>query len=142
VRAWRLALYAGTLLVLLLLGCSVILWSDPTLLLSDVNVVSRLVGTVALCSAAVTPLLLQRAWGDAPVWRVPAWQRVLAWAAVAVAAIAYPVTLLAEGGARFPKASECDQPGAQYVSSYPAALRLGGGKITQDGCGRLRVEPR
>lgn len=142
VRAWRLALYAGTLMVLLVVGCSVILWSDPNLQLSDVNVVSRLAGTVALSVVALTPLLLQRAWGPVRMWRVPAWHRGLAWGAVAAAAVAYPTTLLVEGGARFPKASDCNQPGARYADSYPAARRLGGGTIAQDGCGRLRVEPR
>ena len=140
VRDWRPAVYAGTLFVLLVLGCSVILWSDPNLQLSDVNVVSRLVGTVALSLVALTPLLLQRAWGPVRSWRVPAWHRALAWGAVATAAVAYPATLLVEGGARFPKASDCNQPGALYAKSYPVARRLGGGKITQDGCGRLRVE--
>jgi hypothetical protein len=142
VRAWRLAVYAGTLFVLLVLGCSVILWSDPNLQLDDVNVVSRLAGTVALSVVALTPLLLQRAWGSVRIWHAPAWHRALTWGAVAIAAVAYPLTLLAEGGAHFPKASDCNQRGAQYADSYPAALRLGGGKITQDGCGRLRVEPR
>ena len=143
VREWRLAAYALTLMGLLILGCGVILWSDPNLQLGDVNVVSRLVGTISLCVAAVTPLMLQRAWGSVHVWRVPAWHRVLAWGAVATAAVAYPVTLLAEGGARFPKTSDCNEPGALYADSYPAAERLAhGGKVTQDGCGRLRVEPR
>jgi hypothetical protein len=142
VRAWRLAVYAGMLFVLLILGCSLILWSDPNLQLSDVNVVSRLVGTVALSVVALTPLLLQRAWGEVRMWRVPGWHRALAWGAVVTAAVAYPATLLAEGGARFPKASDCSQPGALYADSYPEAQRLGGGKITQDECGRLRVEPR
>jgi hypothetical protein len=143
VREWRLAAYALTLMGLLILGCSVILWSDPNLQLSDVNVVSRLVGTIPLCVVAVTPLLLQRAWGSVHVWRVPAWHRALAWGAVATATVAYPVTLLAEGGVRFPKTSDCNEPGALYADSYPAAERLAhGGKITQDGCGRLRVEPR
>jgi hypothetical protein len=143
VREWRLAGYTATLFVLLVLGCSAILWSDPNLQLSDVNVVSRLVGTIPLCVVAVTPLLLQRAWGTVHMWRVPAWHRALAWGAVATAAVAYPVTLLTEGGARFPKASDCNQPGALYADSYPAAERIAnGGKITQDGCGRLRVEPR
>jgi hypothetical protein len=140
-REWRLAGYAATLSVLLVLGCSIILWSDPNLQLSDVNVVSRLVGTIPLCIVALTPLLLQRAWGTVRIWRVPAWHRALAWGAVTVAAVAYPVTLLAEGGARFPKASDCNQPGARYADSYPAAQRLGG-KMTQDGCGRVRLEPR
>jgi hypothetical protein len=142
VQAWRLVLYASALLVLFVAGCSAVLWSDPSLQLTDVNVVSRLVGTVALSVVALTPLLLQRAWGVPRVWNVPAWHRALAWGAVAAAAIAYPVTLLADGGARFPKVSDCVEPGGVYVDSYPAAQRIGGARITQDGCGRLRVETR
>jgi hypothetical protein len=149
VRAWRIAVYMASLLGFLITACTVILWSDPNLQLSDVNVVSRLVGTVALSAVAVTPLALQRAWGGAPrVWNVPVWHRATVWGAVAVALIAYPVTLLAEGGARFPKASDCFQRGSiGYADSYPSALRLREGvaddraqiRITQDGCGRLRV---
>jgi hypothetical protein len=142
VRAWRLALFAGVLMVLMIAGCSVILWSDPTLQLTDVNVVSRLDGTVALSAVVLTPLLLQRAWGAPRAWNVPGWHRTLAWAAVAAAAIAYPATLLAEGGARFPKPSDCNKPGARSADSYPEARALGGGKIMQDGCGRLRVQAR
>ena len=68
VRAWRLALYLAALIVACVLGCTVILWSDPNLQLTDVNVVSRLVGTVALTVVAITPLALQRAWdaGEGP----------------------------------------------------------------------------
>jgi hypothetical protein len=139
VRAWRTAAYLIALIVVLVAGCSVILWSDPTLQLSDVNVVSRLVGTIALSVVAVTPLALQRAWGGAPrAWNVPQWHRVAAWGAIVAATVAYPATLLAEGGARLPKASDCVRPGFVYADSYPAALELGT-KISQDGCGRLRV---
>src|SRR5207249_4833662 len=113
VRAWRLALYLGASIVAAMLGCTVILWSDPNLQLTDVNVVSRLVGTVVLIVVAVTPLALQRAWdgGERRVSvAVPtrAGRRVaLAWAFVAAGTIAYPTTLLAEGGARFPSDADC-----------------------------------
>ena len=164
VRAWRLALYLASLIVACVLGCTVILWSDPNLQLTDVNVVSRLVGTVALTVVAITPLALQRAWdaGEGPsrevaVRRVPAWQAALAWGLVVVAAIAYPATLLAEGGARFPNASDCVRaPSGSgsvlvvfgHATSYGDALRLRSHAIAlgtrpvqlaQDGCGRIRV---
>jgi hypothetical protein len=135
----------AALIVLLVSGCTVILWSDPYLQLTDLNVVSRLVGTVALSVVAVTPLALQRAWGTSRVWRIPVWHRALGWALVAAAAIAYPATLLAEGGAHFPKASDCTKTAAiGYADSYPAALRVRErfaprATIDQDGCGRLRV---
>ena len=164
VRAWRPAVYLAVLVTASVLGCTVILWSDTNLQLTDVNVVSRLVGTVSLAVVALTPLLLQRAWDGverpgrrvaAP--RVPTVRATIAWGLVAAAAIAYPAVLLAEGGARFPSASDCAHApsGAGGVlvvfgheSSYPEALRLqsraiaaGAGPVrsVQDGCGRVRV---
>jgi hypothetical protein len=162
VRVWRLALYFGVLIVALVLGCTVILWSDPNLQLTDVNVVSRLVGTVVLTVVAFTPLALQRAWdaGEpraAAAPRRPGWQVALAWTLVAAGAIAYPTTLLAEGGARFPKDADCiNAPSGEgpvlvvlaHASSYgeaaqvrTRALALGRGAVEtrQDGCGKLRV---
>ena len=140
VRAWRLALYLAALIVTSVLGCTVILWSDSNLQLTDINVVSRLVGTVALTVVAITPLALQRAWdggeGQSPegaVRRAPVWQAAFAWGLVVAAAIAYPATLLAEGGARFPSASDCvhapPRAGSVLVvfgheASYGDALRL------------------
>jgi len=124
-----------------MLGCTVILWSDPNLQLTDVNVVSRLVGTVALTVVALTPLALQRAWDgvERPARvAVPrdARRRVaVAWALVAVGTIAYPTTLLAEGGARFPSDADCmHAPSAGdatvlvvfgHPSSYGEAVLLG-----------------
>src|SRR5207253_1218656 len=35
VRAWRLAGYVGMVIVVSMLGCTVILWSDPNLQLTD-----------------------------------------------------------------------------------------------------------
>jgi hypothetical protein len=103
VRAWRLALCLAALIVASVLGCTVILWSDSNLQLTDVNVVSRLVGPWLLTAVAITPLaLLQRAWdaGDGSsrevaVRRAPVWQAAVAWGLVVAAAIAYPATLLA-----------------------------------------------
>ena len=163
VRAWRLALYLAALIVASVLGCTVILWSDSNLQLTDVNVVSRLVGTVALTAVAITPLALQRAWdaGEGPsrevaVRRAPVWQAAFAWGLVVAAAIAYPATLLAEGGARFPNASDCvhapPRSGSVLVvfghaASYDDALRLRSRavalgtkpiRLAQDGCGRIR----
>jgi hypothetical protein len=139
-KAWREGLYLIAVMALFVAGSAVILWSDPTLQLTDVNVVSRLAGTTALSVVVLTPLALQRAWGGLPrAWDVPRWHRALAWTVVAAAAIAYPATLLVEGGARFPKASDCNQRGFVYATSYEAALRLGK-EPAQDGCGRVRVQ--
>jgi len=163
VREWRLALYFGVLIVTLILGSTVILWSDPNLQLTDVNVVSRLVGTVTLTVVALTPLALQRAWDGgerhttAAAPRRPVWQVGLAWTLVATGAIAYPTSLLADGGARFPKDADCihapsGEGGVLVVLGHPssyggaALLRtrafstgLGTVETVQDGCGKLRV---
>jgi hypothetical protein len=163
VRAWRVALYVGAVIVVSMLGCTVILWSDSNLQLTDVNVVSRLVGTMALTVVALTPLALQRAWdaGERRASVAPprgAGRRVaLAWALVAVGAIAYPTTLLAEGGARFPSDADCiHAPSGDatvlvvfgHPSSYreaallrTRALAIGPRAVetVQDGCGKLRV---
>jgi hypothetical protein len=164
VRAWRPAVYLAVLITASVLGCTVILWSDANLQLTDVNVVSRLVGTVSLAVVALTPLLLQRAWDgvERPGRRVaapgmPAVRVTIAWGLVVAAAISYPAVLLADGGARFPSASDCAHaPSGNggvlvvfgHESSYPEALRLqsraiaaGAGSVrsAQDGCGRVRV---
>ena len=125
---------------------------------------SRLVGTVALSVVALTPLALQRAWAaqdgtrrTVPSTRRPVWQLAFAWLLLAAGAIAYPATLLAENGARFPKDSDCiraPSPGQAVLvvfghpSSYADAMRLKTRALTiganpvqvaQDGCGRVRV---
>jgi hypothetical protein len=163
-RVWRPAVFLAAVIVALVLGCTVILWSDANLQLTDVNLVSRLVGTVTLVVVALTPLVLQRAWdGDGrPDDRVVATgmsvrRAVFAWGLVVAAIVAYPATLLAGGGARFPSVSDCIRAptgnGSVMVvfgheSSYPAAVQLqsraiaaGAGPVqsVEDGCGRVRV---
>ena len=163
VRAWRLALYVAVLIMVSILGCTVIVWSDPNLQLTDVNVVSRLVGTVALTAVALTPLALQRAWdageraASATARRRPGWKVALGWVLVATGTIVYPATLLAEGGARFPSDADCIQaPSGDrsvlvvfgHTSSYDEAVRLRARALAlgpsavetvQDGCGKVRV---
>jgi hypothetical protein len=81
----------------------------------------------------------------------------LAWGLVVAAAIAYPAALLAEGGARFPNASDCVHARSGsgsvlvvfgHAASYGDALRLRSHvaalgtspvQLAQDGCGRIRV---
>lgn len=163
-RAWRLAVYLAAVIASCILGCTAILWSDANVQLTDVNLVSRLVGTVTLVVTALTPLVLQRAWdGEArpadrvAARRMSARRAVFAWGLVAAVAIAYPATLLVEGGARFPSVSDCIRApsgdGSVLVvfgheSSYPAAVQLesraiaaGAGPVqsVEDGCGRVRV---
>ena len=164
VRAWRLGLYFAALITTSVLGCSVILWSDPTLQLTDVNVISRLVGSVALIVVVITPLALQRAWDAGErlqratiTKETRLWQAAVAWTLVAAATITYPVFLLADGGARFPSDGDCSHgPIAGesalivfgHVGSYSEARKLAARAIAvgansvetaQDGCGRVRV---
>jgi hypothetical protein len=167
-RAWRMAAYLGSLIVFSTLACAAIIWSDPNLQLDDVNVVSRLVGGVTLTMVVLSPLALQCAWeaggskgapaSERAQQRQPGLRLAFAWAMVAAAAaIAYPATLLAEGGARFPQASDCVTAPTEggevmvvfgHVDSYPDALQLrdravragtGPVRVAQDGCGKVRV---
>jgi len=83
--------------------------------------------------------------------------RLLPWAIVLVAALAYPIAVLAGGGATFPSAAECVHPAradgdlevvfARFESlADAAALRdrvlaagFKGSEIEADGCGRWKV---
>jgi hypothetical protein len=162
----RSAIYLLSFLVLTTAGSTLILWSTTSLLLTDISVVSRLIGTTAISAAALTPLLLQDVldgWqssgGAWPTPRLP-WAgrslRVAIGAMVVAAAIAYPATVVAKGWPHFPRPSDCSPPPIRagrvlvvigYATSYPAATSLqqvaaqGGfhAAIEQDGCGRLRV---
>jgi hypothetical protein len=162
-HAWRVAAYLGGLIVFTTLGCTAILWSDQNLQLDDINVVSRLVGGVTLMLVVVAPLALQRAWEECgpirPLLPEPSRPLRLAVAGglIAAAAIAYPAVLLAGGGARFPRASDCVVKPSDagnvdvvfgHVESYADALRVRDRAATaglpdvamqQDGCGKLRV---
>ncbi len=163
-KAWRIAVFLGALLATCLFGSAVTIWSDPNISLDDVNLVSRLVGTVALAAAAITPLALGRAWvamglpGEhegAPGAR-SRWTPTIATVIVAAAAVAYPAAVVAGGAPRFPTASDCVKPADRgptlvvfgYEPSYPKAIELrdrviaagfASAQVSRDGCGRVRV---
>jgi hypothetical protein len=161
---WRAAAYGAALMSALTLMSAAIVWSDASIELGDVNLISRLSGTVVLCAVALTPFLLEQASGPGMrpqlTWTDPRVRRaeVAVWVLVIVAAaIAYPAELLARGGARFPSASDCVVPVPPsgpvavvlgYRPSYPAGMELrdraaslgiGHAEVSPDGCGRVRV---
>jgi hypothetical protein len=71
--AWRLSLYAGTLLVAGVAAVTWVLWVNHGLaLIHDDWAIRRLTGTTVLVLAVLTPLLLQRAWSSEPASRAPA----------------------------------------------------------------------
>lgn len=84
-------------------------------------------------------------------------RRLLPWAIVLVAAFAYPVVVLAGGGARFPTTAECvhtaradgdlevvfgrvDSPtAATSVLDRVLAAGFKGSQVEPDGCGRWKI---
>ena len=177
VAAALLAYLAGArrdaVFVLVFLGTAVVgsawtFWSNPSLELSlGDGLVNRVVGTPILALAAMTPLLLEKAWG-AKTRRVAAdaagraaWGRAVPgwapWAVVIAAFLLYPSITLAGGRPRFPSAQDCVLPAVAgqevrvvfgYASTYPEAIPLRDralavgfkGTIAEpDGCGRVRV---
>ena len=165
--ARRGATYLGSFLALTTIGATVILWSTPGITLTDMSVVSRFVGTIALSAAALTPAVLQAVLGKSELSTreyAIAGNRLtgrsgalVAGAIVLVAAMLYPATVIAKGWPRFPRASDCvasaEARGAArvvfgYANSYQVALavqnrvrRAGfpSTSIEQDGCGGLRI---
>lgn len=160
------ATYVGTFLGLSTAGCILVLWSTPSLSTADVDVVSRLVGTVAIASAVLTPIVIQEVVDAGALVGAsallperlrranlrPLMLIVLAWAA-----LSYPAAVVASGRPQFPDASDCVTPvrapgpvAAVFgsASSYAEASRLQASAarasgqsvaITKDGCGGLRV---
>jgi hypothetical protein len=153
-----MVVFVGSLLVLSVLTAALILWSDPNAVLDDVNLISRLVGTVALTAAAITPLALQQAWGAGDPSRRPAprpwWATAAAVGIVAVAAVAYPASVVAGGAPRFPGRRDCGEvkSGSPIVvfgraSTYEQAIPIRDrvvrrgfdASVARDGCGDVGV---
>lgn len=176
--ARRASIYAGGFAVGAIAVASWIIWSDASLPITQddgENPIVRLTGTSILVLLSLTPLLLERAWSGRGELRIPvraiaaadafAARSLAAWAIVAVAAFAYPASMLIGysgqtlpgGWPRFPSTSDCVSapvPGQPvrlvvgYAGSYPeantlreraVAVGLQRPKVSQDGCGRLRV---
>lgn len=143
-------------------------WSHPAFGLTldySLNPATRFMVTPALVAAAVTPALLERAWGRprAPAGRSR--REALGWAVAGAALLIYPASMLAGvssfrlpgGSPPFPSRDECVReamPGQPmrvvlgYADSYVVAAALSararvaaieGVDVARDGCGRLRV---
>ena len=166
-RTYRGAVYLGSFLSLTTAAAVVVLWSTSSLTLTDASVVSRLIGTIAISAAALTPFLLQHLLDAGEITGLtsrpspiaPRARRgtLVAGAIVVAAAGLYPATVIAKGRPRFPNSSDCVIPAGEnavvrvvfgYADSYSSALLLrdrvhGSGfrntSVEQDGCGRLRV---
>ena len=116
-RVGKMAVFLGTLLVLVVLGG---IWATWVFSLTGEgyvvggNFVIRFLGSAALLCVAAAPLLLSAAWekvGEAPAASAGRPRRVgLAAAIVAVPLLAYPVAAVAGGAPRFPTREECSKP--------------------------------
>jgi hypothetical protein len=149
--AWRLSLYAGTLLVASVAAVTWILWVNHALaLIHDDWAIRRFIGTVVLVLAVLTPLLLQRAWSSEPAGRAAVdprgrdmlfRQSIVAWAIVLVGVLSHPGSALIGysgsglpgGWPSFPGTAGCAAApvaGANvrlvvgYADSYPEAAAM------------------
>jgi hypothetical protein len=163
------AVYAAVFLGAALLANAWVTWSHPVFGLTldySLNPATRFMVTPMLTAAALTPLLLERAWAKPQVPAGPSRRgAALAWAVVVLPLLVYPASMLAgyssfrlPGGAPpFPSREECILRPVQgepvrvvvgYADSYGRASVLrekaGAGalapvEVRRDGCGRLRV---
>lgn len=151
----RMSVYVGGFVVMAVAACTWAIWSNPSLEFSqqdDLNPIVRLTGTTFLALAALTPVLLQRAWSElSAARRLPTVALVgpdglvtrstWAWSIVAVGLLSHPGAMLVgysgsglPGGLpTFPSADECvsaptpDRPVrlvVGYTDSYPDAHAL------------------
>jgi hypothetical protein len=149
--AWRASLYAAVFLVAAVGSAAWVFWANPVLgLTSEEWTARRFTGTTVLVLAALTPLLLQRAWSPdaAPPARqeppgpdaIVATSR-LAWLVVLVGALSHPGAMLLGysgsglpgGSPSFPGSAGClaaPVTGTEvrvvlgYASSYPEAQAI------------------
>ncbi len=149
--------YSSLLYVFAIAGFTYSTWAFPSLGISTnpaLNPIVRLTGEIMLLSAGLVPLLLERAWPDPR--RVAA--RAAAWALVPVAALAYPVAVLAGGAPRFPDRAECAQiahsdgnidavfgrfrnpDAANALLAKVRRLGFMGSQVEPGGCGYLKVD--
>jgi hypothetical protein len=149
--AWRISLYAGTFLVTGIAAVTWVLWSNLGLVpIHDDWAVRRLTGTTFLALAALTPLLLERAWSSEPGSLASAptpGHDVLfgpsraAWAIVLAGVLSHPASALVGysgsglpgGWPTFPGTAGCDVAPADgtnvrlvlgYADSYPEAMAM------------------
>jgi hypothetical protein len=103
--AWRLSVFAGTLLLACIAAVTWVLWVNHVLaLIHEDWALRRLTGTTFLVLAVLTPLLLQRAWRSAEPAQQPLADRSapdqlfqpsrLAWLVVLVGVLSHPAAML------------------------------------------------
>lgn len=156
--AWKVSVYAFAFLGLALAGAAWAIWSYTLLPITRddaQNPIIRITGTTVLVLAALTPLLLERAWSELGSKRrhVPAaalpirdalvWKSPWLWTIVAIGLLSHPGAMLAgysgsglPGGApRFLASSDCvAEPLPEekvrvvvgYADSYPEADAMRG----------------
>ncbi|PWU24988.1 MAG: hypothetical protein C5B48_03585 [Candidatus Rokuibacteriota bacterium] len=133
--ARRLGLFLGAFLGAALVGATWVIWSNPSYPFTQdysTNPVGRLTGTCVLTLAALTPLLLQRAWHatqpETGWWtaaRLPdRWATGLAAAIVLVALLGYP-------SSRLVGSSGLELAGA--LPSFPSAGKCSGSPSSDRG---------
>ncbi len=160
-RSRALAVFSGGLLALLTLGSAWVMWSFPSLPLTQdpaTSPIVRLTGAAIVASGVLLPLLLERGWGIRFVPEVHAAHDRRAVALVLVAALAYPVAAAA-GGVTFPSRDDCarvatsdadgelelvfgrlDSPiEAAALRDRVVAVGFVGTEVEPDGCGRWKV---
>ena len=160
-RARLLATFAALLYVLAIAGFTYSTWAFPSLGISTkpaLNPIVRLTGEIALLTPALVPLLLAAAWPRERTALITMRSRAGAWALIAIAALAYPLAVLAGGGPHFPARSDCVHPAktdgdieavfGRFRNPDTAAAALGrvmklgfkGSVVEPDGCGYLKVD--
>lgn len=165
--AWRLSVYAGTFLLAGIAAVTWVLWVNHVLaLIHEDWAIRRLTGTTFLVLAALTPLLLQRAWRSAepaphaladPSARDTLFRPSrLAWLVVLVGLLSHPAAMLAGYAGSglpgswpsFPDTARCaPAPVADtnvrvvvaYADSYPNAAAI---RERARSAGLLDVETR
>jgi hypothetical protein len=160
-RARLLATYATLLYVFAVAGFTYSTWAFPSLGISAkpaLNPIVRLTGEIALLTPALVPLLLAAAWPRERTALIAVRSRASAWVLVVVAALVYPLAVLAGGGPSFPARSDCIDPAktdgdieavfGRFRNPDTAAAALGrvlelgfqGSLVEPDGCGYLKVD--
>jgi hypothetical protein len=156
--AWRVSVYGAVFTAAVVVTTTWAIWSNITLQFTQydaTNPIVRVTSTPILAFAALTPLLLERAWSGTNVgrrvqsnaetpWRDAfVWSSRWMWAVVLLAALSHPGAMLAGysksglpgGPPRFPSAAACTSTPAVgervrvvlgYADSYPEANALRG----------------
>jgi hypothetical protein len=153
--AYREAVYAGSFVCIAIAGATWAIWAYTALPITQddgVNPIIRITGSTVLVLAALTPVLLDRAWSAMrtpaarPSYAVPGrdafvWRSRWLWAVVAVGLLSHPGAMLVgfsksglPGGApAFPSAEDCVRDPVPdrnvrvvigYASSYPSAYAI------------------